>query len=102
MTRTAVRKGMALVLGGLLVMGSVVGLGLTPMLELNSHSSEYMTLAEWHHHRVTHEEDEAGWDCRVDGNMMCGAPDNAAYDLVCPQYDVPNQLCHLHRYAFDM
>lgn len=43
------------------------------------------------------QEDEEGWDCRVDGNTICGAPDNAWYELVCPE-DVTQDTCTLERH----
>lgn len=99
----AIKKAMALALGGTLCAGLIVAPGVI-MLDLDKAQPMivgHLTLDQWHAHRAAHvNEDEAGWDCRLDGNMECGGADSAAYALSCTTYAVTTSLCALERHPF--
>lgn len=94
------KKAFTLTLGGLLMGGLVVAPSLA-MLELDTAQVrivDRITMDAWNAHRAAHvDEDMPGWDCRIDGNMECGAPDNATYALSCTTYAVTSSLCALER-----
>ena len=99
-TRSTGLRALSMALGGILVAGVVVAPGvlLSGLGQDEPRIVEYMTMGAYWAHRASHpEEDMSGWDCRIDGNMECGAPDTASYALSCTTYAVAETLCALER-----
>lgn len=79
--RYNVRRWLACAVGAVLVGTATVALS-APLSTLEPSKGEIMSLGQWQAERASQgEEDEAGWDCRVQGNATCG---DTWYELVCP------------------
>lgn len=89
------------IVGVIMIMCSMVGWALGSVMKTSGVETlgVSMSRTQWLSERAMGiNEDEQGWDCRVMGNTTCGAPDNAWYELVCPDLDVTHDTCTLERH----
>jgi len=91
--RYNVRRWVASVVGAVLVGSSVVALS-APLGVLEPSAGVPMSLGHWQALRASQlEEDQDGWDCRVQGNATCGS---VWWELVCPDApQTPDLVCTL-------
>jgi len=95
--RYNVRRWLAGAVGAVLVGTCVVALS-APLAPLSPSQVVPMSLGQWQAERASQgEEDEAGWDCRVQGNGQCGT---VWWELVCPAgAQEADTLCALEPHA---
>lgn len=91
--RYNVRRWLACAVGVVLVGTATVALS-APLGTFEPSTGETMSLGQYASLRASQgEEDEPGWDCRVQGNGQCG---DTWYELVCPDApQVSTLLCTL-------
>ena len=95
--RYNVRRWLACAVGAVLVGTATVGLSAS-LGTFEPVGSVPMTLGQWQAERASQgEEDEPGWDCRVQGNGQCGT---VWWELVCPAGEqTADTLCALEPHS---
>lgn len=89
MRYNAIARMGTLIVGGILT-ATITAACLSPSLEAPLSQGETMSLGQWRAERASQvQEDEAQWDCRVQGNATCG---DTWYELVCPDAQQTDDL----------